>query len=342
MDINRQNYEIWFIDFLDGNLDETSKEAFYAFLKANPDLGQQLQSVENIYLKPDAVIFSRKNRLQFSEADLMGIDQADFLLIKQMEEGLNHAEELELAEQISNDESFIKQGKQYQNTKLVAEKRVFTGKSSLFQNRIRPVYKLIGRIAAAVAVVLLLVTVDYQYFFGTDDGSQMAMISMEPMPGTFPEPDIRVPKLADINATSNEEKVVLSEVKVEQNNYGASDPAQDKNRSYEIGKMPMVRLVLRAPEVKLAVAMPNAYEAGLRHMMPLYLDLNNQRYALVAYQQSESRQSFDDNFLVKGLQFVDRVGGDLINFDRLYDKDGNYVAYNFKAGNIEMKQKVRR
>jgi hypothetical protein len=45
---------------------------------------------------------------------------------------------------------------------------------------------------------------------------------------------------------------------------------------------------------------------------------------------------------MKSLQLVDRVSGDLVNFDKLYDEDGNYVAYNFKAGYFEVERKIRR
>ena len=36
--INRTNYEIYFIDYFDGRLDEKSQKELFAFLKANADL----------------------------------------------------------------------------------------------------------------------------------------------------------------------------------------------------------------------------------------------------------------------------------------------------------------
>ena len=50
MKINRNNYEKWFVDYLDGILDENSEQELHFFLKANPDLAEELESVGNVSL----------------------------------------------------------------------------------------------------------------------------------------------------------------------------------------------------------------------------------------------------------------------------------------------------
>ena len=42
MKINRNNYEAFFIDYLEGNLDEKMVDDFIEFLQQNPDLKEEL------------------------------------------------------------------------------------------------------------------------------------------------------------------------------------------------------------------------------------------------------------------------------------------------------------
>ena len=42
MKINRNNYEVFFMDYLDGNLDESVVNDFIEFLQKNPDLKEEL------------------------------------------------------------------------------------------------------------------------------------------------------------------------------------------------------------------------------------------------------------------------------------------------------------
>ena len=52
MQIDRSNYEIWFIDWLDGNLNSLQVEQLKLFLDQNPDLREELDDLnftESLY-----------------------------------------------------------------------------------------------------------------------------------------------------------------------------------------------------------------------------------------------------------------------------------------------------
>ncbi|MBC8005772.1 MAG: hypothetical protein H7X84_09885, partial [Verrucomicrobia bacterium] len=47
--ITRDNYEAFFLDYLEGNLEETLIDQFLDFLEKNPDLKEELHLFENIH-----------------------------------------------------------------------------------------------------------------------------------------------------------------------------------------------------------------------------------------------------------------------------------------------------
>ncbi|PWD99718.1 hypothetical protein [Marinilabilia rubra] len=341
--ISRENYEIWFVDYLDGKLDESSKMEFFVFLETNPDLADELKSFESLELEAEEVSFSTKSQLEKSEADFMEMSSSDYLLVKQMEEGLNDGEEQELATKIKEDESLIKRGKQFQLTRLYSETVSFPAKASLIHRKIGKVYALGIRVASAAAVVLVAVWGYNNFMLQTPDDS---LADLKPLKGKSipsPEPNIGdALKVAESLAmTEDMSSKTMKEFSENQMSFPESDNVKAETGALGTGPE-MTLLASRASlTITLPVDMPSAYEAGLRHMMPQYLDIHNRQQALLANQNQKRSPQNDNSLFVKGLKFVDKVSGDLVNFEQLYDEDGNYVAYNLEAGNIKMKQKVK-
>ncbi len=69
MEITRDNYEVYFLDYLEGNLDEELVNDFIEFLQANPDLKEELQQAGLISIKPEDVKFENKDILFKEEFD---------------------------------------------------------------------------------------------------------------------------------------------------------------------------------------------------------------------------------------------------------------------------------
>ncbi len=70
--INKDNYEAYFLDFLEGNLSEKDKKELELFLKENPKLGEELKAYDNsLFLIPDMEIsFKEKESLRHKKAFL--------------------------------------------------------------------------------------------------------------------------------------------------------------------------------------------------------------------------------------------------------------------------------
>lgn len=70
MKISRDNYESWFLDYFEGNLDEALVDEFIEFLQQNPDLKEELLLLEPATPEPDNLRFSGKERLYKEVYDL--------------------------------------------------------------------------------------------------------------------------------------------------------------------------------------------------------------------------------------------------------------------------------
>jgi len=69
MKITRDNYEPFFLDFLEGNLKVDQIDQFLDFLNQNPDLKEELQVFENINIPEEEMVFSGKNQLYRNSGD---------------------------------------------------------------------------------------------------------------------------------------------------------------------------------------------------------------------------------------------------------------------------------
>lgn len=91
MNINRKNYESYFIDLLDGTLSTEQVDAVLDFLRVNPDLAEEIKNLEQIKLVPLPSAKLHFNHLKKSE-----LDQTDILeetCIRSIENDLSDFEE---------------------------------------------------------------------------------------------------------------------------------------------------------------------------------------------------------------------------------------------------------
>ena len=69
MKITRDNYESFFIDYIEGNLHESMIDQFLDFLNQNPDLKEELHLFEEINLPGEHVVFQEKQQLHKNASD---------------------------------------------------------------------------------------------------------------------------------------------------------------------------------------------------------------------------------------------------------------------------------
>ncbi|MFA5817793.1 MAG: hypothetical protein WC854_00760 [Bacteroidales bacterium] len=102
MKIDRSNYEIWLIDWLDGNLSDLQVELLKLFLSENPELKEEFDGLTAVSLKPSERSFPHKDQLKKSIAVLSG-SQFEYLCVAYLENDLSAGQQTELMESINQD-----------------------------------------------------------------------------------------------------------------------------------------------------------------------------------------------------------------------------------------------
>ncbi len=168
--INRENYEIYIIDFLEGKLTAHLEIELQHFLGNNPDL--QLE-------------FNLLNLINSEVFVATDVDKEDFSFLKKSEEtawfetqmiaavegDLSEKELAELDKVISLDSRLADDFKLFQMTKLIPENIIFENKALLKKNafKIIPLYYRLGSIAAVFIAFFLLGLI----YFGSNPKNEL-------------------------------------------------------------------------------------------------------------------------------------------------------------------------
>lgn len=161
MDINRNNYEHFLIDYIDGSLTANQLKAVEAFLLLNPDIKTEFESLSNHVLLPEEQAYKNKAILKKTDYSATGVEnEFDYLCIASLEDDITEEEEAKLQSIINSSKSREKDYRSFINTKLLPnEAIVYQQKSKLKRvTLIGYSQKQIISFSSAVAVALLLVT----------------------------------------------------------------------------------------------------------------------------------------------------------------------------------------
>ena len=155
---NRSNYEIWFIDWLDGKLTGPETDLLKSFLEENQDLKEELKDLELITLAPPESDFGFKEDLFRTTGDLSD-SQFDYLCISNLEKDITPDQKTELDELISRDEDRKKRFEQYQKLRLKPSNEEFKRKSSVKRLTIAQRYTRLAFIGLSTAAAILLLVI---------------------------------------------------------------------------------------------------------------------------------------------------------------------------------------
>lgn len=152
MKITRDNYEAFFLDFLEGNLEESQIDQFLDFLEQNPDLKQELHLFEEVNIPEEKVVFTGKNRLYKTE---VAGDTLDNRMIAHLEGDLDEDERSSFEAYLAANPGLQKEYNLFGKTKLIADQNIkFSGKRRLYRKS--AVSIALNWAARAAAVIALL------------------------------------------------------------------------------------------------------------------------------------------------------------------------------------------
>lgn len=168
MEINKNNYEAYFLDLLEGNLSDSLKEELDLFLSQHPELKVELEDFELIELESEKVS-NDSLKASLLREESTGLTEIDYLLISEVEGTINEKEKKKLKTLLVANPSLQKDLRFYQKAKLSSnEQFVFPNKSALIQKKQVKVVYLFRHAAAVAAAILAFVwfnigSVDEQY-----------------------------------------------------------------------------------------------------------------------------------------------------------------------------------
>ncbi len=152
MEISRNNYEIFFLDYLDGKLEGKEIDRFLDFIEQNPDLKEELKGIEKLQLPAGPVTFRDKKTLYKTEKQK--IHAENFTAVAYMEGDLSPLETELFLKHLEFHPEQAKDMELLMKTRLQADETiVFPAKNKLYRQT--PIQKLIYW-GTRVAAILLL------------------------------------------------------------------------------------------------------------------------------------------------------------------------------------------
>jgi hypothetical protein len=159
MQIDRSNYEVWFIDWLDGNLNSLQVEELMLFMDQNQDLREEFNDLTPVDLASSGISFHHKEDLKKSPSDISPY-QFDYLCAAYLENDLINIQQTELKEIANADPDKKKSFDLMQKTILAPVSISYKHKDLLLKRTtIQKVIQLslIG-LTAAAAIALIIIT----------------------------------------------------------------------------------------------------------------------------------------------------------------------------------------
>jgi hypothetical protein len=161
--INIENYESFYLDFLDGNLNENDTALLLAFLEENPSL--KVDDSEFAYFSSEESAklddFS-KSLLKFQGFDqIIDSQNIEYFLIASVEKQLSEEKARELQQFLIENPSFLVDLQLYGRTQLIADSSiVYPEKNKLKRGIVIPMYARFLAAAAGIALFFSIVNLN--------------------------------------------------------------------------------------------------------------------------------------------------------------------------------------
>lgn len=162
MKINRYNYEVFLIDYLDGTLDPSLAGELIVFLEKTPELKNQFDGLEDVVLVNETIIFPNKTDLKKKSFLKNGIEnESEYLFIASLEGEISDEEKGRLKALANENHTGNLDLSIYQKTIIKpSDSIVFPNKAKLKRSPIVPIrYSTLKTSLGIAASIGLLVSI---------------------------------------------------------------------------------------------------------------------------------------------------------------------------------------
>ncbi|WP_321288327.1 hypothetical protein [uncultured Sunxiuqinia sp.] len=274
MNIDRTNYEIYFLDYLDGTLLDNQVDVFLDFLNDNPDLHEELKAVSAIKkLEPDLTVLPRKEVLK--KNTLTESPEFDYRAIALMENDLSIEDEKAFIHEITSNPKKELYFDQFLRTKLQVEPDiVFNDKERLYK---KSNTKILMLWASHVAAVLLLSFFVYAIWNYSTTNQQPVQLAEEQ------QPDFEKQKVT----TPNQAPIVLNEY----------ENQQPKKEHEVIKPIPVIQPTITTPVEKQSNQLITIREAAPATLKPKSIQLKHNNPQTIALVEKKHQHSNAPDYL---------------------------------------------
>jgi hypothetical protein len=346
--INTGNYEIWFADYLDGQLDESQLDLLLDFLEAHPELKAELAGISGVGLDASEVAFPGKEILMKGPDDIPGIPTDDQLCIARMESDLSKKEQDAFDERISRDSKLMSLYRTYLGTRLKPEPIVFGHKSELYhKNRVLAPW-IITVVSSAAIIILGLILWPRAEKQGTE--------LLTATPGLTdslktPAPQVEIPVVKPGAASMDLIAAIPETIETGKAETPQNNPARDFIPMNSVGHRSLEMFPVSIPDPgNNPVIFASVYQRSMETAIPDDTYLTLPQLALQIFREKVLGQ---ERSFVKTTRFslwevagagvskINQLAGTDMQLDRAYGSDGQVMAVSFNSRLIDFETPVR-
>lgn len=352
MKINRNNYELYFLDYLDGKLSDREILMLEDFLLINPDLRIELEGTENAKLFPDPLDFPGKDLLHRPDLSLP-VTQENFqdFCVAATEGDLNTQEWLSLKQYLVDNPQDQTEFDLVRKLHLLPDNSIeFPAKEKLKKSLVMIPARVIYPFLAAAAGLAIFMVLYLNNENDLDTVKRLAsetpasVINTDPAEkhnmdaALTPEKsmdNIQTASVISVNTRKNKKQAPV----VKKNTYPVKKEEIRKKESIP-GQKLNPSLQIKLPSIASAEIVAPVIEKGkitYSHVKPISAQpeyLNLSEYArkqlnekiLGANKQIDAWQLAD-----AGLSGINKITGGEMKLHRQMDVDGNITSYEFNS-----------
>ena len=347
MKINRNNYEVFLIDYLDGTLDAILEAELLLFLEENPDIREEFEGLETVSLSNQKISFDDKSILKKTEIKtISGIGENNFedFFIAFYEDDLSSQEAANLKE-------FLNTNPQLQtdfalHKKLLLQKEetlVYAQKEELKKKPVVGIW-WISTTGIAAAIVLLFALFNLLKQGETIQvREQLTLIHLNPKSVTA----VSIATSSFIIASRNKQVVQKEIQAVELLAFETNSISKLNSKNVDIilsGKadyIPIVRFK-NNNEILARAQTESIREEKKKGVLGRVLNRNMNLLAEL-FTKNEKNKSDDPTFvkiLDGGITAFNTVTGSEVELRKDYDKAGNLKAYQIEGEMLNVNRSI--
>jgi len=339
MSINLNNYEIYFIDYFDGNLTAEEVGELMRFVENNPDLKQEFEDFENLSLDVEKIVFDEKVSLKKTEIIACGsINEENYedSFIAYFEGDYNEDQKAEVKKFVALNASLRKELELFGKLSLHAEEVLYENKASL-KKRIGITAWHYSAMAVAASITLLL-----SVFWFLNNENNVPQRSLQQI-SMLPVMDVRMPTSVDFSVDERPlvslPKMTVTEIpsvpeKVDSSEFQLTAMNSQGNNVTVTGEIDCIKLLKYSSDTDLLLASASTKEKGL---LAKIFNNNVNKLARTVVPEGPPKpfsNSSDPTFvklLAGSVDVFNTITGSDVGQLKVYDKDGNLKNYKIET-----------